>query len=399
MGLPKVSITLENGQLGLVAGTSDGVAGIVMTGVATANILLGESKQIFSTKQAEDDLLLTAAYDTANTTNVHKTIKDFYSQAGEGKELWIMIVAKTTTMTSICDTASSILKKLLNDAQGRIRIAGVTRVPDGAYDPEFADELDPDVIAAAAKAHALAVEFQGQFKPFRAVIDGRDFQGTLGSILNLRASAYNTVSVALGTDVSGSENAAVGLVVGRLAKNPVQRNIGRVKDGDLGIQTAFLTGQTDDIKDIALASLDGLHDKGYIFPRKFQGKNGYYFNDDPTASPVSDDYGSFARGRIIDKALVLAYTTYVEEILDDLNVDAVTGRIAAGVIKDYQSKIKSVLDLEMTAKDEVSSITVTIDPKQNVLSTNKVIIAIKILPKFYSKEIAVTIGFDNPSNA
>jgi len=225
------------------------------------------------------------------------------------------------------------------------------------------------------------------------VLDGRDFQGTLGSILDLRASAYNTVAVALGTDVSGSENAAVGLVLGRLAKNPVQRNIGRVKDGDLGIQAAFLTGQTTDIKDIALASLDALHDKGYIFPRKFQGKNGYYFNDDPTASPLSDDYSSVARGRIIDKALTLAYTTYVEEILDDLQVDTVTGRIAAAVIKDYQAKIKSVLDLEMTAKDEVSNVTVTIDPKQNVLSTNKVVISLKILPKFYSKEIAVTLGF------
>lgn len=399
MGLPKVSITLENGQLGLVAGTNDGVAGLVMTGIATASIALGESKQIFSTKQAEDDLLLTAAYDTANTTNVHKTIKDFYAQAGEGKELWVMIVAKTTTMTSMCDTANTILKKLLNDAQGRIRIVGITRVPDGAYSPSYANELDPDVIAAAAKAHALAVEFQGGFKPFRTVLDGRDFQGTLGSILDLRGSAYNTVSVALGTDISGSDNAAVGLVLGRLARNPVQRNIGRVKDGDLGIQTAFLTGQTTDIKDIALASLDALHDKGYIFPRKFQGKNGYYFNDDPTASPASDDYSSFARGRIMDKALTLIYTTYVEEILDDLTIDPTTGRLAAGVIKDYQSKIKSVLDLEMTAKDEISGVNILLDPKQNVLSTNKVVISGKIIPKGYGKEIAFTIGFENPSNA
>ena len=398
MGLPKVSITVENGQLGLTPGSADQVAGIVMTGVATGSIALAESKQIFSTKDAED-LGLDAAYDTTNTTNVYKTIKDFYAQAGQGKELWIMIVAKTTLMAGMCDTANQILKKLLNDAQGRIRIVGVTRVPDGAYSPVYADQLDPDVIAAAAKAHELSNEFRALFKPFRTVIDGRDFQGTLGSILDLRASAYNTVSVALGTDVSGSDNAAVGLVVGRLAAIPVQRNIGRVKDGDLGIQTAFLTGQTQDIKDIALASLDALHDKGYIFPRKFQGKNGYYFNDDPTASPATDEFSSFARGRVIDKALTLAYVTYVDEILDDLQVDTVTGRIAAGVIKDYQAKIKSVLDLEMTANDEVSGVTVTIDPKQNVLSTNKVEVTVKIVPKFYSKEIAVTLGFENPSNA
>lgn len=397
MALPKVSITILNGQLGQVGNTDDGVAGLLMTGVATANILLADPKQIFSVEDAEA-LLIDAAYDVTNTTNVYKSIKDFYALAGTGKELWIMIVAKTTTMATMCDTANDMLKKLLNAAQGRIRICAVTRVPDGTYTPVYADQLDPDVIAAAAKAHALANEFGAAFKPVRVVLDGRDFQGNTGTLLNLKLSTYNRVAVALFTDVSGSDNAAVGLVLGRLAANPVQRNIGRVKDGDLGIQTAYLTGQTVLIETLAAASQDQVHDKGYIFARKYAAKNGYFFNDDPTAVANTDDFNSIARGRIIDKAMVITNEVYTEELLDDLDVDE-NGRIDAGVIKNYQASIKRELDAQMTSEDEVSAVRVVIDPTQNVLSTNKVAIQLFITPKFYSKEIAVELGFENPANA
>lgn len=398
MGLPKVSITLLNGQLGQTAQTQDGIAGLVMTGVAvTDEIALGESKQIFSLADAEG-LGLTAAYDTTNTTNVHKTIKDFYAQAGDGAELWIMIVAKTTLMATMCSNASTILKKLLNDAGGRIRIAGVVRVPDGSYSPTYADQLDPDVIAAAAAAQTLANEFATAFKPVRVILDGRDFQGNTGTLLNLKLSTFNRVGVVLFTNVSGSDNAAVGLVLGRLANIPVQRNIGRVKDGEIGIANAYLTGQTALIESLTSTQQDQVHDKGFIFARKYAAKNGYFFNDDPTATGATDDYNMIARGRVIDKAIVIANQVYTEELLDDLDVDD-NGRIDAGVIKDYQAKIESAIEAQMILEDEISGVRAVIDPKQNVLSTNKVNVQLFIRPKFYSKEIAVELGFENPANA
>lgn len=395
MALPKVSITLLNNQLGQTAQTEDGIAGLIMTGIATGSIALGESKQLFSLADAEA-LGLDASYDTINTTNVHKTIADFYRLAGDGAELWIQIVANTTLMATICDEASDILKKLLNDASGRIRIAAVTRVPDGAYTPEYADQLDPDVIAAAAKAQALAESFSGQFKPLRIILDGRDFQGNTGTLLNLKLSTYNRVAIMLGTDVSGSDNAAVGLALGRLANIPVQRNIGRVKDGDLGIAAAYLTGQTTLIDALTSAQQDQVHDKGYIFMRKYPAKNGYFFNDDPTATASTDDYNSIARGRVIDKAITIANSVYTDELLDDLDVDD-NGFIDAGVVKDYQGKIKAAIDAQMTINNEISGARVVIDPKQNVLANNKVSVDLFIRPKFYSKEIAVTLGFENPN--
>jgi hypothetical protein len=413
MARPKVSISLLNGQLGQVTPSEDGVAALLMTGVATANIALGESKKITSVEEAED-LLLNAAYDVTNTTNVYKSIVDFFKEAGEGSELWIMIVAKTNLMAAMCDVANSMLKKLLDDAGGRCRIAAVTRVPDGAYVAAYTNQIDTDVINALPKAHALAEDFATKFKPVRIILDGRDFQGNTTTLGDLKALyEYNRVQVALFTDVSASDNAAVGLLLGRYANKPAQRNPGRVKDGAVGkhafdssgqfvttepIENAYLTGQSTLIEALTDAAQDAVHDKGYVSLRKYASKTGYFFTDDPTAAPADDDYNSFARGRVIDKAIVITNEVYTEEILDDLEVDE-NGRIEAGVIKDYQSKIKKEIDAQMTTPGNISSCRVVIDPKQNVLSTNKVDIDLYLTPKFYSKEIAVRLGFENPANA
>ncbi|WP_420582086.1 DUF2586 family protein [Reichenbachiella sp.] len=398
MGRPGVNIEIENGALGLVAGTDDGVAGLILSGVAVGGqIGLSDPKQIFSTDEAKA-LGLDAAYDTANSTNVWKNIKDFYAQAGEGAALWVMLYDPTTLMASVADKANDLATKLLDAADGKIRLVALGRVPDGGYVPTYDDEVDDDVTAAILKLHETAEEYASQFKPFRAIIDGRDYQGTIGDLIDLTGNTNNRVQVAISTDVAGSKNAAIGLLLGRYAANPVQRNPGRVKDGDVGVTASYLTDGTTTIESMSSGEQDQLHDKGFVFLRRWQGRNGYYFNDDPMACPASDDYSSFARGRVIDKALTITYDTYVNEILDDLDVDD-DGFMAPVVAKDYQAKIQNALDLNMTANGEVSAITATVDPKQNVLSTNKVKVSLKIRPKFYSKTIEVTLGFENPALA
>ncbi len=396
MGLPKVSITLENGTLGLVSGTSDGIAGLIMSGVAVVDkIALAEPKQIFSTDEAKA-LGLDDAYDTANGTNVWKHIKDFYAQAGEGAALWIMLYSNVTTMATVCDVNQDLAKKLLDAADGSIRILAVDRIPDGGYAPTYNDGLDDDVTAAILKAHELAEAYATEFTPVRIIISARDYQGVIGNLVDLSENTNNRVQACISTDVAGSLSAAVGLLLGRYAAIPVQRNPGRVKDGDLAINEGYLTDGATKIEDLSSGEADQIIDKAFVALMKWANRNGYFFNGDPTASPASDDYSSFARGRVIDKALVIAYDTYVNEILDDLEVDD-SGFMDPGVAKDYQAKIENAVNLQMTNNNEISGFTATIDAQQNVLSTNKVSIGLKIRPKFYSKEIDITLGFENPA--
>jgi hypothetical protein len=397
MGMPKVNIIIRNGGLTTQAGTDDQVCGLILQSpVAPAGLALATPAQIFSVSDAIA-LGITAAFDTANSTNCFKQINDFYATAGQGKELWIMILVNTTLMTTLLDvTQTTMAYALINGANGRIKMLGVSRKPAGSYTATYTGQLDADVANALPKAQALGDAFAALYKPFRVLIDGRDFQGTLSSLTNLRASAYNRVAVVLGADTVSTKESMVGRVLGRFAAGPVQRNIGRVKDGDIGITSAFFNGTTllTDIKDIASASLDNVNDLGYIFPRKIVGLNGYYFNDDPTAAPIGDDFGQVARGRIIDKATVVAYTTYVTELSDDIDVDS-TGKIAPGVAKYYQGKIETALRNAFfggTFGAEVSDIKVVVDPNQNIITTNKIVVTVYIQPKAYSKTIEVSLG-------
>lgn len=402
-GLPNVSITLLNGQLGRVTPSEDKVAGLVLSGVDAAGIDIGESKQLFALTDAED-LGLTEAYDTTNETDVWKQIKEFYDRAGNGAELWVHLIAKTTTMTSACDVTNNIVKKLLNDASGRITMWGIARTPDDAYTPSYTGQLDGDVQTAVTKAHALCESFAGQFKPCRALIGARDFQGTAASLTNFRANATNRVGVVLFStsdsyNAAEYNNASVGFVLGQFMNRPVMRNIARVKDGDLGINAAYFTNAAT-IETLETA-LDSIHDKGYIIARKFYGKNGYYFNDDPAACPLSDDYSSLARGRVIDKAIRIAYTTFVNEIQDDIDIDT-DGYMSPAVVKDYQKKIEQAITLQMIttpAEAEISGVRCIMNPAQQVSVTDQVQIEkLAIRPKGYSKYIDVNLGFEVSSN-
>ncbi len=404
MGLPKVNITIRNGGLAGAAGTNDQVCGLILQSpVQASGLALATPAQINSLSDAVA-LGITAAFDTTNSTNCYKQISDFYSIkdangnfVNVGKELWIMIVVNTTLMATVLDVTSTTLAyALINAASGRIKMLGVSRKPVGSYTATYTGQLDVDVTNARTKAQALRDYFAGVYKPFRVLIDGRDFQGTLGSLTNLRAEANSGVGVVLGADVVSTKESLVGLALGKFAAGPVQRNIGRVKDGNIGISAAFFNGATllTDIKDIDLATLDAVHDKGYIFPRKHAGLDGYYFNDDPSAAPLTDDFGQLSRGRIIDKAVVIAYQTYVLELNDDLEVDA-AGKISAGVAKYYQAVIETALRNAFfggTFGAEVSDISVVVDPNQNIVTTNKITVKVYIQPKAYSKTIEVSLG-------
>jgi hypothetical protein len=387
MGLPKVAITLGNGNLGARIATDDGVAGLVLTGAATASLALNTPKVIFSLSEAQDLDILAAG----SNASAHRHIKEFYDLAGEGAELYIMIVPDTVTLTQMADlTNENGAAKLLDAAQGRIKLLGLARTPAASYTPVLADGLDKDSLDAITKAEQLALAYSAQYKPVRVLIEGRELNTTGQTVVkDLRTYTANHAGIVIGSTTNDG-SASVGLVLGRAAAIPVQRNIGRVKDGALPVLAAYVN--TTKVED--LTSGDLLHDKGYIFLRTFAGRSGYYLNDDPMCAPVTDDYSQLALGRVIDKATMVSYQTYVEELNDEITIDE-NGKISVPVIKYLQNKIESAVNLAMV--DEISSFSAYIDANQNVLSTGKITVKASIVPMGYTKTIEVLLGFTNPA--
>lgn len=391
MPLPNVNISIANGQLGRVGGTDDSVSGLLLSGVATAQLPLSSPTQLFSFSQLAD-----LGITEVNNPLVYKEVKAFYDQAGNGTELWLMTVADTVLLVDICDKTKDYATKLINQSNGRIRILGINRIPAEGYVPAIAEGLDQDVISALTKLQAFADESADSYKPFRALLPGLGFvKASVATLKDLTQGTANRCSIVLGCDAE--DKVAIGLTLGRLASIPVQRNIARVKDGDVGILEAYFPDGTP-VTELE-ANWNSIHDKGYIFFRRIYGKSGYYFTDDPTATSPTDDYCFIGRGRVIDKALTIAYANFIEQLNDEIPIDAQTGKVAPALIASWKADIESALAINMTAKQEIVSAKCYIDPAQNVLTSDTINATISIVSVGYAKKIEINLGLSNPFKA
>lgn len=390
MPLPNLVIKLENGALGQVSATADGVAGLILTGAAVPDkVALNKVLQLSSTRD-----LKTLGITAENNPLVYKEVVAFYEQAGDGSELYLVIVPEATTLTKMCSAEDgSPLKKLIDYAKGRIRLVGINRIAPAEYEADITQGIDADVVTAAAAAQNVADDYQAKIAPFRMLIPALGWGGTTENLFKPREASYNRVGVVLAADqiIGNTPSAAIGRILGRAAAIPVNYSIARVKSGTIAAAGYMTDGRTPE----ECAGLhESLHDAGYIFYRTFVCKNGYYLNDDCMAAPLSDDYSGLALGRVIDKAIIIAYTTYISEIQDSIEVDD-SGNLPQALCTYFESNIQNAIAANM--QNEISDFNVRIDPKQNVLSTSTMNISCSITPKGVLKTINVTLGFTNPA--
>ncbi len=375
MPLPNVSILLQNGQLGSSLKLADGVAAIIGDGTATTNLALSTPTQIFGTSQ-----LAQLGVTEANNPELHRHVTEFYLEAGEGAELWIMIVPSTMKMNMITDlTEANGLVKLLAAGQGRIRIVAVFSTVTGSA----SNGLDGAVWTALTKAQALAEQAAQDQAPIRILLNAFNI-GTLSTLTDLKTMSNNRVGVVIGG--TEEDEASVGLALGRLASIPVQRKMSRVKDGALQIDEAYLADDT-----VAQSTqLSAVHDKGYIVIRAFPSNYGYYWGGDHMATADTDDFASMARGRVIDKAHIIAYLTFLQELDNEVPVE--NGLLSTGYIAYLEGLTAERISLSMSG--EISSVVAYIDPAQNILATNKLQVVLKVTPVGYSSDIEISLGFN-----
>lgn len=390
MPAPGVKINLGNGSLGQVSVSDDGVAGLILTGTTVEGKLqLNKPYQISSTRD-----LTTLGIDPETNPLADKEIKAFYAQAGDGAELHLLIVAAATTLAAMCDPANgSPLCKLIDSAGGRIRLVGVNKLPPAEYEADTTEGIDKDAITAAGKAQQAAESYAGKIRPFRVLLPAPAWTGDTTSLYKPAEGNYNRVAMVLASDTKIGEvyPAAIGMVLGRAAALEPQQCIGRIKSGVLASDGYFTNGSTY-LEKSGMA--DALHDAGYIFFMSITAKNGCYLNGDPMAAPPTDDYNTLNLGRIIDKAAVLAYTTYITEIMDNVEVDD-KGQLSVGACKNFEGMIENAVNSTMGS--QISSFSAYVNPAQNILSTCQLTVECKLRPLGVIRNIVVNLSFDNPA--
>ena len=391
MGIPNVIFKYLNGQLGGTNPTADGVCGLVIqVPVAPAGLALGASMALYSLADAEA-AGLTAAYDETNGISAYGEVKDFFSKTGGKGELWIMPVINTTSVADICNVQNALAAKLLADSQGRIRVWGVATNRPAGYEATTTNGIDQDIFTAADKAQELRVQYAlSRYIPTRVVLPGRAFTGSISALLDLKQSSNNGVLISL-HGRKDSKEGATGFLLGVIASLPVQRNIGRVLNGHLGLEEAYLCDGVTRGEDL-VSTQDVLHDKGYVFPLTRVSRAGYYYNDDPMATSNTDDYHSLAHGRAIDKVQRIAYDVYLDRVNDDFGL-SLQGKIGPAALKALQGDVEDAVNAVMTSAGEISSFRCYVDTEQDPISTGKTVVRLNVQPRGYFKTIEVELGF------
>ena len=388
MALPRVKINYLNGLLGTAPENQDGLLMLAVLGAASVSttFALGTPYRI-----VRPEGLAALGVTADNNARLHELVRQFYAEAEEGTPLYVLGLAGTS-MTDACDVESGSLKDVVVSLRGALR--GIVLASASTGTPTVTEGLDPDVFTALPKAQALAdYAAVSLYAPLFFILEGRAFSGA-SSLRDLSSSAYNRVGIFIGDVEASSKNAAVGVIAGRIASVPVQRNIGRVASGALAPDKFYL-GAT--LVDDSMTDVETIYEKGYITPRIYAGLAGYYFTDDRLAVDPTDDYAHLTARRSADKAARIAYLTLLNFLLDEIAVNT-DGTMQQPVLKSWQAAVETAIDAQMTAAGELSVVDgrgcrFFIDPTQNVLATSKVEGSLRIRPYGYARDIVANIGF------
>lgn len=387
MALSNVNITVNRDGLGLIAVQSDGAAGISLRGEAVSGKLeLSKPYLIYSLADAEKLGIEATGVNAA----AYRQIDEFYQTAGTGTKLYIILSDKASKNSALKET----LKKMLEYANGSIVLLGMSWPDAAKTSPVEQGGLIKEVFDTQTMLQTLSVEYTNRIMPFISVIDGAGFKGDANALTDLTTmNNYRTVISLTATDNSGV--GAIGQLLGSIMAQPVHRKISRVKNGSLPMTQgeAFLTDKVSiEGRDEQLGTIT---DKGYLVYRTFPGRTGYFYNGDFTATLPTDDLCSIARLRVMDKALKIAYNTYVNELDDEIDVTE-DGNLEPAHVSYLQEVIYNQIMGNMS--DSISGFSVIIDPSQNILSGKGLDISLSITPKGYLNPINVTLGFQNPAN-
>jgi hypothetical protein len=374
-GFPKVTILFSDGNLLKEISAIDGIAGIVGS-VNTAE-LIGVPKTVFNLTDA-----IAQGFTEADEPFMYRQLSEFYASVAGNQELHVMGVADTMTMTQMLDKDDPDgAVKLLAAAQGKVRLLGVCRRPDAGYDPGN-DFIDGDVQSALTKSLTFGTDQNAKYNYLRILIEGRVADGNSTEIFSPVTAESDYAGVVLGGSVNDG-SASIGLALGRAVIYGAHIKIGKVANGSLPIDQAYIGAK----KIEEIPGLESLHESGYISFMNHPTKAGYFFGIDRMAN--TGDYRRLAFGRVIDKAAVITLATYVEEIEDEVDVDD-SGKISELDVKHLEGRLEQQVIAGMG--NQISGFEVYINPDQDIIETSKLAVKARVRPKGYNSFIEVDLG-------
>lgn len=173
-----------------------------------------------------------------------------------------------------------------------------------------------------------------------------------------------------------------GATLGRAIYEPLEKvRLGPIR-GATGLDPETIT-------DGQIASL---RDAGFTTARRHYGRRGIYMTSGRMATEADSDFRDEERRRVMDAACRRVHQRLLALLGSDIELredgtladPAHLAAVAGGPLR------------EMERRREISAGAVTIDPEQNLLSTETLQFDLQIVPRAKATDIRVTIGFRNP---
>ena len=318
---------------------------------------------------------------------LHYHISEFFRLQSKGK-LYVGLYA-----TSDVGTFASITT-MQNFAQGEIRQMGVY----------FKSTAFATSQCNAIQSVCTALE--AVYKPISSVIMAGEISGTasLATLTtNLHTLSDPNVSVAIGQDgantgyhifkATGKSITNVGEQLGCVALSKVNESIawfGKFQVASSELDTiAFANGEKyTDLSNGLITSLDS---QGFCFLRKVDDLTGTFHNRPYTCVSLTDDYAFIYSNRTIDKFIKNIRATVLPAVGSTVKVNA-DGTLSGDVINYFKSLASQGADV-LLRNSEISEYQILIDPDQDVLTTNEIVITAKVLPTGVADFITINVGF------
>jgi hypothetical protein len=250
-----------------------------------------------------------------------------------------------------------------------------------------------------------ATTSQTLYKPL-SVLYAPEISGTssLSSLTDLTGLNAKNVSVIISQDgaglgyklykTTGKSISDLGAKLGAVALSDTNESIAWVGKFNMSNGTeldtvAFSNGVT--YSTTADSTLTNLNNYGYVFLRKLVGITGSYNTPCTTCTLPSSDYHFIQNNRTIDKATRGVRASLLPDLSSPITLNS-DGTLTDGTIAHFESQAGLPI-AQMVRDGEVSAYSVTVDPAQNVISTNTLTVAVQLLPVGVADFITVNIGF------
>lgn len=387
-----IVINIADGGIGRLAPGEDFFTGLIYQGTKPVGYGTDDIKRIYSLAQAEGYGITAAVLPV-----LHYQISEYFRLLQQFNfNAWLDVGIFTITTGAY---NGSQVTTMQNHAGGKLRQIGVF------LQDTFASSY---VTNTETVCEALDVEN----KPVSVVITC-DF-ANFTTPTDLRTLASKWVSVLIAQDGGGEGAAlataqgygigAIGAFMASLAYAKVHENVGWVEKFNIAGATELQTLALVDgslLSSKTNAEIDALNADGYILAVK-RHITGSYWYDTPTATAATSDYAYIEANRVAAKAKRLSLQYLAPHQNRPLYVNPSTGKMTEETIAIFEGAILSALTNMAQTPSEINvdpqtgrlpNGTVSIDPDQNVISTSKISIIVRLSPVGTARMIEVTLSY------